>query len=164
MRIQTIILLLAALSTGIMAGTFFTWSNAVTSGIARLTDLEYLRAFQSMNRTILNPTFFFVFFGPALLLPIASFLHFKSFPNVLFWMILAASLVYLIGVIAVTFAGNVPLNTMLDKSDLEGLSLEQAKSLREIFENKWNSLNWIRTCSSIGAFLILIITCISTKI
>ena len=163
MRTQTIILLLAILSTGIMAGIFFTWSNAVTTGLAKLTDLEYLRAFQSMNRTILNPAFFLVFFAPAALIPLSSFLYFKPGPNTLFWMLLAASLVYLIGVIGVTFAGNVPLNNILDVTDLGQFSLEEAKSLRNSFQNKWNSLNWIHTFSSFSAFLIVIITCITSN-
>ncbi|MGI9551465.1 MAG: DUF1772 domain-containing protein [Aurantibacter sp.] len=162
MRVQTIILILATLSTGIMAGIFFTWSNAVTTGLGRLTDLEYLRAFQAMNRTILNPAFFLAIFGPAVLLPLSSFMHFKALPDYLFWMLLAASLLYLGGVIVVTFAGNIPLNTILDKSALDGFSLEDAKALRENFENRWNSLNWIRTFCSLGAFLILIFVCIET--
>jgi len=163
MRIQTITLLLATLSTGIMAGIFFTWSNAVTTGLARLTDLEYLRAFQSMNRTILNPAFFLAIFGPVILLPLSSFFQFKSASSTLFWLLLAASLVYITGVIIVTFSGNIPLNEILDKSALDGFSLEEAKSLRDRFENKWNSLNWIRTYSSLSAFLLLIITCITSN-
>ncbi len=159
MRTQTIILILATLSTGIMAGLFFTWSNTVTTGIGRLNDLEYLRAFQSMNRTILNPAFFLAFFGPALLLPLSSYMHFKSLPNYLLWMLLAASLLYLIGVIVVTIAGNIPLNNVLEGSALDGFSLEDARLLRDKFEDRWNSLNWIRTYCSLGAFLLLIVVC-----
>lgn len=163
MRTPTIILILATLSTGIMAGIFFTWSNAVTTGLARLNDLEYLRAFQSMNRAILNPAFFLAIFGPVVLLPLSSFFQFKSAPNTLFWLLLAASLIYLIGVIIVTFTGNIPLNDILDKSALNEFSMEDAKSLRDRFENKWNSLNWIRTFSSLGAFVLIIITCITSN-
>ena len=63
MKTETIILASAILFTGIMAGVFFTWSNAVKPGIGKLSDLEYLRALQSMNRVILNKTFIFVFTG-----------------------------------------------------------------------------------------------------
>lgn len=160
MKVQTIILLLATLSTGVMAGLFFTWSNIVTTGIGRLNDLEYLRAFQSMNQTILNPAFFIAFFGPALLVPLSSFLHFKSLPNYLFWMLIGASLLYLVGVIVVTVVGNIPLNNVLERSILDGFSLEDAKSLRDKFEDRWNFLNWIRTYCSLGAFLLLVVVCI----
>ncbi|WP_103867387.1 hypothetical protein [Aquimarina sp. I32.4] len=60
-RIETIILMIAIVSTGGMAGIFFTWSNAVKPGIGKLTDLEYLKALQSMNRVILNTTFRIIF-------------------------------------------------------------------------------------------------------
>lgn len=162
MRTQTIILILATLSTGIMAGLFFTWSNTVTTGIGRLNDLEYLRAFQAMNRTILNPAFFLAFFGAALLLPISTYMQFKIQSDYMHWMLLAACMLYLIGVIVVTFAGNIPLNNILEASNLEGISFEDAKILRESFENKWNTLNWIRTYCSLGAFLILVFVCIKT--
>ena len=54
MKTETIILASAILLTGLMAGIFFTWSNAVKPGIGKLSDLEYLRSLQSMNRVILN--------------------------------------------------------------------------------------------------------------
>ena len=52
MSFQPIIVAAAILLTGIMAGIFFTWSNAVMPGIGKLEDLEFLRAFKSMNRVI----------------------------------------------------------------------------------------------------------------
>lgn len=161
MKTQPILLILATLSTGLMAGIFFTWSNAITTGIGRLSDMEYLRSFQAMNRTILNPTFFLVIFSAALLLPILSFLNLKAQPTYLFWILLAATLLYIIGVIVVTFAGNVPLNTLLDKTALERLSIEDAKAIRSIYEDKWNFLNWIRTYCALGAFILLLISCIT---
>ena len=57
MKIEIIILAFAILSTGLMAGIFFTWSNAVKPGIGKLSDKEYLKALQSMNRVILNIPF-----------------------------------------------------------------------------------------------------------
>ena len=41
MKTETIILALAILLTGLMAGIFFTWSNAVKPGIGKLSDIEY---------------------------------------------------------------------------------------------------------------------------
>ncbi|MGB5819893.1 MAG: anthrone oxygenase family protein [Saonia sp.] len=159
MKTQTILLVLATLSTGVMAGIFFTWSNAVTTGLGRLNDLEYLRAFQAMNRTILNPAFFVMIWSATLLTPIASILFFKSEPNQVFWLLVTAGISYLLGVMAVTFAGNIPLNNLLDQTSLNTISTVDAKSLREQFENKWNFLNWIRTFSSMASFILLVIAC-----
>jgi uncharacterized membrane protein len=44
-NIQNVILLFATLLTGLLAGVFFTWTNAVTTGIGRLNDVSYLKAF-----------------------------------------------------------------------------------------------------------------------
>ena len=65
--IQNIVFIVLILLTGLSAGLCFTWTNTVTTGLAQLDDFGYLSAFQQMNRTILNPTFFVVFFGPVLL-------------------------------------------------------------------------------------------------
>ena len=45
MKTETIILALAILFTGFMAGIFFTWSNAVKPGIGKLSDLDFLFIF-----------------------------------------------------------------------------------------------------------------------
>ena len=160
MKIHTIILLLASLSTGIMAGIFFIWTNAVKPGIGKLNDMGYLSAFQSMNRVILNPTFIGIFIAPVILIPLATFLHFDIFPVYKFWMLLAATLFYWIGTFGVTIRGNIPLNDILDKTNLDNISPEQAKSLRERIENKWNSFNLIRTLTSVCAFILLLVTCL----
>ena len=76
MRTEIIILILAILFTGLMAGIFFTWSNAVKPGIGKLSDIEYLRAFQSMNRVILNNTFKLIFIGAVLATALVPFFIF----------------------------------------------------------------------------------------
>jgi uncharacterized membrane protein len=153
------ILLFATLLTGLSAGLCFTWANAVTSGIGRLDDLNYLRAFQHMNRTILNPLFFVVFFGPVFL-SLASTYAYKSYPAHILWLLLAATVFYFFGVALVTVFGNVPLNELLDKTDLQSIDLESAKSLRAKFETKWNNLHLIRTICSALSFLLLLLVCL----
>jgi uncharacterized membrane protein len=60
MKTETIILASAILLTGLMAWIFFTWSYAVKPGIGELSDIEYLRSLQSMNRVILNKLLHFM--------------------------------------------------------------------------------------------------------
>jgi len=155
-----IILLLATLSTGIMAGIFFTWTNAVTPGIGNLNDMGYLNSLQSMNRVILNPTFKGIFLAPIILIPLTTVLHYKIGLNHTFWMLLTATFLYGICSFGVTIWGNIPLNNLLDNTNLENISTEHAKSLRESIEFKWNRFNLIRTLSSIGTFILLLLTCL----
>ena len=52
---NSILLLITTLFSGLMAGLFYAWSISVTPGLAKIDNSSYLKAFQSMNRAILNP-------------------------------------------------------------------------------------------------------------
>ena len=153
--LETLVISVLIVLTGLSAGLCFTWSNAITPGIGRLDDLGYLRSFQQMNRRILNSLFFVVFFGPSVL-GLISFYWFKGSPATLIWMLVLAIATYFFGVVLVTIFGNVPLNEMLDKVDLNMASNTELGQLRESFELKWNRLHLIRTISSIISFLLLL--------
>lgn len=157
LSLKFISLVLAILFTGISAGLCFTWSNAVSPGIGKLNNLGFLQSFQQMNRTIINPAFIVVFFGPFLINLLNLYL-FKSTSNTLVWLLAVATIIYFIGVVLITILGNVPLNEMLDKTDLSTANMDQLKSLREHFEVKWNRLHLIRTLASTISFLLLILS------
>jgi uncharacterized membrane protein len=160
MQLNIIILLLATLTTGLIAGLFYTWSFSVTRGLSRLSDSKYIEAFQSLNKAILNFAFALIFWGAPLSLILATILHYQQPSSGIFWHLLIAALIYLIGCITVTFAGNIPLNNLLEKFNLESSSLEEIKLMRARFEDRWNRLNMIRTVSSSIAFILLLIACI----
>ncbi|MFH6943521.1 hypothetical protein ACHRV1_25420 [Flavobacterium aquidurense] len=82
---KTITLLLATLFTGLLAGVFFTWGNAVVAGIGRLDDTNYLKEFHNMNRSILNPLFYLIFIGHLLFSAISAYFNkaFFLFPGLL---------------------------------------------------------------------------------
>jgi uncharacterized membrane protein len=148
------------MTTGLMAGIFFTWTNAVTPGIGKLKDIGYLSALQAMNRVILNPAFYIVFICPILTLPLATVLNYHSEPSLVFKLLLVVSIIYIFGVFFITILGNIPLNNVLHKNDLDGFSPEDAKNLRTEIETKWNKFNLIRTITSSISFILLIIICL----
>ncbi|MFK7747260.1 MAG: DUF1772 domain-containing protein [Kordia sp.] len=153
------ILLIATLLTGLSAGLCFTWTNAVTIGIGKLDNLGYLHAFQQMNRTIINPTFILVFFGPFILQAISLFLW-KDSTSTITTLLGSIILLYFFGLVLVTIFGNVPLNEILDKTNLAEASVNDLQNLRNQFEIKWNRLHFIRTLTSILSFGLLLITLI----
>ena len=159
---QHIVHIMLVLFTGLSAGLCFTWYNAITPGIGRLDNLGYLNAFQQMNRAILNPLFIIVFFGPFLLGLINLYL-FKNTSNLFIWLLILALACYFLGVLVVTVFGNVPLNDLLDKTNLEEASITDLQQLRNRFEVGWNRMHFIRTISSIISFLLLIITFLIKK-
>ncbi|MGB5359839.1 MAG: DUF1772 domain-containing protein, partial [Eudoraea sp.] len=104
--------------------------------------------------------FILVFFGP-LFLQIANIFLFRTSSSAIIWMVVASAALYIIGVGLVTIFGNVPLNELLDKTDLMQASSGELELLRDKFEIKWNRLHFIRTISSILSFLLLILICLS---
>ena len=154
LKFKMIVLLTGILLTGLTAGLCFTWSNAVTPGIGRLDNLTFLKSFQAMNRAIINGKFMIVFFGPVLLLFLNTYL-FKG-NSISFWLFLTAAILFFIGIGLVTIFGNVPLNEVLDKTNLEALSKIELQELRNKFEQPWNRWHTIRTLSSFSAFVLLI--------
>lgn len=158
MKTETIILASAILLTGLMAGIFFTWSNAVKPGLGKLSDIEYLRALQSMNRVILNNAFKLIFLGAIITVALVPVFYFNLYPKNIFWLFILTLIIYWVGVFGVTISGNIPLNEILDKTNLESISLEEIKALRTRIEVKWNNFNFIRSISSAITFLLLILS------
>ena len=158
MKIETIILASAIFLTGLMAGIFFTWSNAVKPGIGKLGDIEYLRALQSMNRVILNNAFRIIFLGAIIAVALVPVFYFNLYPKNIFWLFVFTLVIYWIGVFGVTVSGNIPLNEILDKTNLESITPEEIKTLRKSIEVKWNNFNLIRSISSAITFILLIIS------
>ena len=149
--------ILLVLVTGLSAGLCFTWLNAVTPGIGNLDNQGYLNAFQQMNRTIINPMFFIVFFGPFFLSLITLYVN-RNTSNTILWLLIIATLIYFIGVLLVTIFGNEPLNEILENTNLASATIEELDTLRKTFEVKWNQFHLIRTITSIVSFLLIIIT------
>ena len=156
MTASNLTLFTATLLIGLTAGLCFTWGNAVTPGIGQLDNLTYLQAFQKMNRSIENPLFFAVFFG-SFLVGIAAIFANKGVSPEHFRLVSIAVGIYFIGVVLVTITGNVPLNQVLDKTDLVQSSAEQLQALRDRFEQPWNRFHLIRVIASILSFSLLVI-------
>ncbi|AZA80114.1 DUF1772 domain-containing protein [Chryseobacterium sp. G0186] len=161
MKMTTVVLILTAVLTALIAGLFYAYSCSVVLGLGKLSDAEYLKAMQHINREILNPVFFMSFMGTAILLPVATFLLRSEQPVFIF--LLLATLAYLIGVFGVTVMGNVPMNDMLDQFDISNSTTEAIRKMREGFESRWNFLNNIRTVFSVISIALVICACVWNK-
>jgi len=110
---------------------------------------------QSINKEILNPLFFLIFFGSLITLIASSVMNYGN--GTTFWLILAATLVYLFGTFFVTSAGNVPLNNQLEALNLSQLSDLQLTEFRAMYEPKWNALHAVRTFFSVLSFILILL-------
>ncbi len=160
MKMITLVLIITAVLTALIGGLFYAYSCSVVLGLGKLSDAEYLKAMQYINREILNPVFFLSFMGTAILLPVSAFL-FRGQPAFIF--LLLASAAYLVGVFGVTVAGNVPMNDMLDRFDISGATSDAIKQMRDNFESRWNFLNNIRTVFSVISIILTVCACIWNK-
>jgi uncharacterized membrane protein len=162
MTLPNISLGLALFAVALMAGLFYAYSYSVNPGLGKIGNVEYLRAMQSINKAILNPGFFSAFFGALILLPLAA--YFNYYPQSLrFKLLLAASLIYAVGLFGVTVFGNVPLNEMLDKFDITKASATEIADMRREFEQSWNRYHTIRTLAVIVSLLFTIVAAVYTE-
>lgn len=160
MSFQNTLLLFSVLLTALIAGLYYGWAVSVIPGIAKLSDGDYLRSMQSMNRAILNPWFFASFMGTGLVLVITCFYSYSHFSSTSFYFFLAAALLYIIGSFGLTLACNVPLNEKLDAYNLSSASEAELKQMRQVFEMPWNKYHLVRTITTIACLCCTILAII----
>ncbi|UYQ95720.1 DUF1772 domain-containing protein [Chitinophaga horti] len=155
-----LVLVVATVLCGLVAGLFYAWSVSVMPGIGRLSDRGFMEAMQAMNRAILNPLFFISFMGCVLVLPASAFLVYERPLPLRFWLIAGAALLYIFGVFGITAGGNVPLNEALDRFTINGASEEAISNARRQFEARWLMLHQIRTVLSVVCFVLMVLACV----
>lgn len=153
--VKSTILFITIIITGLSAGFFYAWAVTVIPGTRKVIDITYLETMQSINKEILNPYFFSIFFGSLILLAISTIQHYQS--GLVFWILLAATLIYLFGAFGVTALGNVPLNDSLEALIISDLNAEQLAEFRQNYELTWNRFHMIRTGFSVLSFLLSLV-------
>ena len=154
--IKSFILFGSVVLTGLSAGLFYSWSVSVIPGTQKIADPAYLATMQSINRAILNPAFFLIFFGSMIFLSISSIYEFHT-AKVTFWLLLSASIFYLVGTVGVTALGNVPLNDQLEVLELAKMNTNKIAEFRIFYESNWNRLHLIRTVFAVISFLLTVL-------
>ncbi len=142
---------LAALGAGLMAGLFFAFSTSVMSALGRIPPPAGMAAMQSINVTILNPVFFAVFFGTALLSVVLIVGVLAGWSDMSAAPLLAGSVLYLAGCMAVTILFNVPLNNALAAADAAGGAAVWSRYLAEWVP--WNHVRTVACLASCAAFI-----------
>jgi uncharacterized membrane protein len=140
--------LLAALSTGLMAGVFFAFSTFVMKALARLPIPQGIAAMQSINLTAINPVFMAVLFGSTAVCLLLAVYSLVSWPQQAAFYLLLGSVLYLVGCFLTTALFNVPLNNALARVDPG--SMDGAR-LWARYLTSWPAWNHVRTLSSILA-------------
>lgn len=138
----------AALGAGLVAGLLFAFSAFVMNALARLPPEQGIAVMQSINVAVLNPLFFTVFFGTAVLCVVLAVAAFFRWGEAGAIYLVAGSLLYLVGTIGVTIALNVPLNDALAAvapNNAEGAGVWTRYIV------SWTAWNHVRTIAALMA-------------
>lgn len=159
---KTFVLFTTVLLNALSTGFFFAWSVSVILGTKKVDDVTYLVTMQNINREILNPAFFIVFFGSLIALITTTYVQFNN--KIVFGFVLSSTIIFLIGTFGITAFGNVPLNNELEAFDISMLTSIELKNFRTYYENAWNHFHLIRTISSMVSFTLLLVSIFIQKI
>jgi uncharacterized membrane protein len=155
MSATDVVLILATTTVGITAGVMFCYWIGVMPGLHGLDDREFIQAFQLIDRKIVNPLFVLVsFLGGGALLLAGTGLEGPGSEH--FGLLVAATAVYVVGVVAVTLAGHVPRNAALDRFPVGTASAQEAADARRLFEGPWNHLHALRTIAAVASLILLV--------
>lgn len=147
----------ASIGSALVAGIYYAFSTFVMAGLGRIAPEEGISAMRSINVAVLNPAFFLAFFGTAALclaLIAAAWINWNGSGTAL---ILAASLLYLVGCIGVTIFGNVPLNDALAAVQP---GTPKATAFWQRYLVVWTAWNHARTAASLAAAILFTIALI----
>lgn len=156
-----ILMILAALLCTLTAGFVLAFASVVMPGIGKLTDKEFIRAFQEIDGIIQagQPVFGLVWIGSVFALVAAAILAVLQHEGIIPTLVSVSAIAYILGVQLITFRVNVPLNNALQTlavDDMDELSLDSA---RQSFEHRWVRWNLVRTvfASVVSVLLALVL-------
>ena len=140
--------LITALGCGLMAGVFFAFSAFIMPALSRLAPSGGIAAMQSINITAVTPVFMLAVFGTAVACIVLALLSLLRWNAPVTAYVLAGSVLYLVGAIAVTIAFNVPRNDAL-----AGVVPASDAGLREWtgYLAVWTAWNHVRAVASLAA-------------
>jgi uncharacterized membrane protein len=124
-----------------MGGVFFAFSTFVMAALRRLPAAQGIAAMQSINVVAVTPLFMTALFGTAALCIALVVLDSSG-------LVLAAAATYLLGVIGVTMAYNVPRNAAL--AALEPAAPAAAEAWAR-YVREWTAANHVRTLAGLAA-------------
>ena len=143
----------AAVSAGVMAGVYFTFSAFAMRSFAALGEEAGARAMQSINRVILQSSFLPLFMLSTMVCAALVVLALLGLAGAAMVEVLAGAAVYVVGMFVVTAAGNVPLNNRLDAADP---ATAEGRAVWADYLRRWTRLNHVRTVACTLSCVLLV--------
>jgi uncharacterized membrane protein len=156
-------LIVATFLCSLVAGLLFAFASVVMPGLRNLGDGEYLRAFQVVDRVIQNnqPLFMLVWVGSVVAVLASVALGVGRLDGAGRALLIAAAVIYLVGVQLPTVTINIPLNNRIQTLDIDSMDDTASEAARQGFESRWVYWNWIRTVLASSTSVLFIILLLS---
>jgi len=138
----------AALGCGTVGGVFFAFSAFVLRALARLPAPQGIAAMQSINVTAVRPPLMIALFGTAAACVALVGAAVRSWGDRSALLLVAGSVVYLVGAVGLTAGYHVPRNDRLARLDPGGVG---AAEHWEGYVRGWARWNHVRAVSSLAA-------------
>lgn len=161
MDVFSFLLVVATLGCALVAGITLVFAIVVMPGLKTLGDRGFLEGFKAIDRVIQDgqPVFMLVWIGSAVALIVAAVLGLWVLSGIDQALLVAALVIYLVGVQVATAMVNLPLNNRLQSLDLEQLDAAELADARDAFEPRWLRWNriraWVATLTTILLLLVL---------
>jgi len=151
---QVIALLLATVTTGLIAGVFGDWAVTIMPGLHETDDRTFVGAFQALDRAIYNTPFMLTFTGALVFSGVAALVHLRGEDRSPLPWVASAFGLYLAAFV-ITMAVNVPLNEAIAAAGGPAGVADPA-AVRDAFdETRWTSWHVVRTIATTAAFACL---------
>jgi uncharacterized membrane protein len=144
----------SAIGCGLLAGIYFAFSTFIMTALGRIGQAAGIAAMNAINIEIVRSLFMPVFLGTTLTAAALAVVAVVRWGEPGAIAMLAAGVIYVVGMFVVTAVFNVPLNDALaaaDPSSTEGAAL-WARYLGD-----WTFWNHVRTVASIAASVLFTI-------
>lgn len=143
-----VVVILAALGSGLMGGAFYAFSSFVMAGLKQMPAREGAAAMQSINVTAVTPPFMAGFMGTAVLSLVAGIWAIVEWSDAASVCVLIGAGMYLLGDVALTAAYHVPRNDRLASVDP---ATAEGESYWKRYLAEWTGWNHLRTVAGLAA-------------
>jgi uncharacterized membrane protein len=150
-KTATVLILISALSSALVAGMFYAFSSFVMAALGRIPANEGINAMNSINVTVITPSFMVFFMGSALLGIVLGGWALLSISQFDSQLILLACLLYVVGCFGVTMVFNVPLN-----NQLAATSPTDGSVFWQSYLQTWTMWNTVRTVAAALAAVVFV--------
>lgn len=138
-----VLVFIATVGAGLMAGIYFSFSTFVMRSLDSLTPKAAVAAMNAINLVIVKSWFLPLFFATTMLYAVLALFTFRGGSEVEVHAVLYAAVIYVMGMFFITLLFNVPLNNKLATVDKQF-----EKSWRRYLKY-WIRWNHVRTLSCI---------------